>query len=35
MSKVLDFIRDHPVVTTAVLAYAAGSLIGFLFGLQF
>ena len=33
--KVLDFIRDHPVIFTAIVAFAAGDLIGFLFRGQF
>ena len=35
MNKVMDFIRDHPIVTTAVVAYLAGHVIGFLIGLNF
>ena len=35
MSKFLAFINEHPILSTAVVAYAVGSLVGFLFGLQF
>jgi hypothetical protein len=35
MNKVMDFVRDHPVVTTAVVAYLCGHVIGFLLGVQF
>jgi hypothetical protein len=35
MNKVMDFLKDHPVISAAVAAYVVGSMVGFLFRGQF